>query len=302
MQNEDTINFTYKDTIFRKLFSDKENLLSLYNALNKKKQYTNADDLTIETLENAIYMEMKNDIAFMVGSDIHLYEHQSTENPNMVLRFLLYIAAEYQRLTDKKSLYSRKLIKIPKPHFVVFYNGTEEAAEREQMKLSDAFTQDDGTLTLELCADMYNINAGRNEEILNVCESLKGYAEFIKRIRENQKTMTPAQAVKKAIDDCIKDGILADFLRKNRKEVLTMSIFEFDREEHERIIRKEEFEDGWAKGKGEGIAEGKTKGRFEVFYELVKDNLISPGIAAKKAGQSEDEFKSGMEKYFAGAR
>ena len=180
MQEENAVNFAHKDTVFRKLFSDKANLLSLYNALNKKK-YDNPDELTVVTLENAIYMEMKNDIAFMIGFDIHMYEHQSTQNPNMPLRFLQYIAEEYRRLTDKKSLYSRKLIKIPKPRFVVFYNGTEDSGDHEQMKLSDAFIQDDEkVLTLELCVDMYNINAGHNPEILDACKTLKGYAKVHK--------------------------------------------------------------------------------------------------------------------------
>ena len=76
------VNVHYKDTVFRLLFSDKARLLSLYNALSSKR-CDNIDDLKVVTLEDAIYMEMKNDIAFLVGTDIHMWEHQSTVNPNM---------------------------------------------------------------------------------------------------------------------------------------------------------------------------------------------------------------------------
>jgi len=67
--------------------------LSLYNALNKS-SYENPEELEIKTLENAIYMGIKNDISFVVDNHIYLYEHQSEDNPNMPLRYLLYISAQ----------------------------------------------------------------------------------------------------------------------------------------------------------------------------------------------------------------
>ena len=120
-------NRQYKDTVFRMLFSEKENLLSLYNAVTGN-AYQNADDLKIVTLENAIYMGMKNDLAFMLETNIYLYEHQSTLNPNIPLRDLIYIGIEYQQYVDDKSLYSSRLQKIPAPKFMVFYNGTDAVA------------------------------------------------------------------------------------------------------------------------------------------------------------------------------
>ena len=118
-------NRKYKDTVFRILFSDKEHLLSLYNVVSGK-TYTDPEQLQIVTLENAVYMGMKNDLAFIIDTNLFLYEHQSTYSANMPLRDLFYIASEYQKLVDKKSLYSSKLQKIPAPKFLVFYNGTEE--------------------------------------------------------------------------------------------------------------------------------------------------------------------------------
>ena len=121
--NTPTANRKYKDTVFRMLFSDRENLLSLYNAVNGT-TYERSEELEIVTLENAIYMGMKNDLAFIIDTNLFLYEHQSTYNPNMPLRDLFYISSEYQKLVDHKSLYSSALQKIPAPYFIVFYNGT----------------------------------------------------------------------------------------------------------------------------------------------------------------------------------
>lgn len=117
-----TANRKYKDTVFRMLFSDKERMLELYNAVSGR-HYENPDELQIVTLENAVYMGMKNDLAFLLDTGIYLYEHQSTINPNMPLRDLFYISSEYNGLVDKKSLYSSTVQKIPAPNFVVFYNG-----------------------------------------------------------------------------------------------------------------------------------------------------------------------------------
>ena len=133
-----TANRKYKDTIFRMLFQDKENLLSLYNAMNHR-AYTNADALEVVTLENAIYMGMKNDLAFIMDMNLYLYEHQSTYNPNIPLRDLFYIANEYQRLVVHKSLYSSTLQRIPAPKFVVFYNGSKELEDWSQLQLSSAY-------------------------------------------------------------------------------------------------------------------------------------------------------------------
>ena len=117
---EPKANRNYKDTVFRMLFSDRKNLLSLYNAVNQT-DYKNPEELEIVTLENAIYMGMKNDLAFIMDTNLYLYEHQSTYNPNMPLRDLFYICSEYQKLVDKKSLFSSTLQKIPAPNFIEFY-------------------------------------------------------------------------------------------------------------------------------------------------------------------------------------
>ena len=257
------VNRQYKDTVFRMLFSEKENLLSLYNAVTGN-AYQNADDLKIVTLENAIYMGMKNDLAFMLETNIYLYEHQSTLNPNIPLRDLIYIGIEYQQYVDDKSLYSSRLQKIPAPKFMVFYNGTDAVDDRVELRLSNAYEHLAGEPDLELKVLMLNVNEGHNKELMEQCQTLKEYAIYVARVRKYTSEMNLNDAVARAIDECIKEGILVEFLRKNRSEVKMVSILEYDKEWEEKKLRKAEYEAGRSEGieigKSEGIEIGKTEG------------------------------------------
>ena len=238
-------NKKYKDTIFRMLFSDKKNLLSLYNALNGK-NYSDCDNLEIVTLENAIYMSMKNDLAFILDLDLFLWEHQSTYNPNIPLRDLMYIAKEYEKYIKEKgiSLYSSRQQKIPAPQFIVFYNGNRKIGECMEHRLSDAYETVRGEPALELKVLIININEGHNQKLKESCQILKEYAQYVSKVRTYKKTLSLNEAVEKAVEECIQEGILRDFLLKHRAEVVAMSIFEYDREWEEELLRKEEFEAG----------------------------------------------------------
>ena len=249
-----TTNRKYKDTIFRMLFSDKKNLLSLYNAINKT-AYEDSEELEIVTLKNAIYMGMKNDLAFIIDTNLFLYEHQSTYNPNMPLRDLLYISAEYQKIVDHKSLYSSVLQKIPAPYFIVFYNGTEKEEEYWENSLSEAYENVIGEPKLELKVITLNINEGHNKELMEQCRILGEYAQYVAKVRKYTKEMNLDAAVERAVDECIQEGILEDFLWANRAEVLKVSIFEYDKEEEEKKLRKAEFEFGREEGRKEGRKE-----------------------------------------------
>lgn len=217
-ENTPVANRKFKDTIFRMLFSEKEALLSLYNAVNGS-NYTDADALEIVTLENAIYMGMKNDLAFILDMNLYLYEHQSTINPNIPLRDLFYIAAEYQRLVDKKSLYSSALQKIPNPHFIVFYNGSMPIEDCCTSRLSDAFYHVTDKPSLELVVTTFNVNAGHNTELMSQCRILREYSIYVAKVRALTEQMPVDAAVQKAVAECIHENILADFLRKNQAEV-----------------------------------------------------------------------------------
>lgn len=221
-------NRNYKDTIFRWLFSDKNNLLSLYNAIAGA-HYQNPEALNIVTLENAVYMGMKNDLAFVLETGLYLYEHQSTYNPNIPLRDLFYIASEYQSLINQRTLYSSTLQTIPTPKFLVFYNGTDEnIPDRLELRLSDAYENYSENPDLELKVTMLNINSDHNFELLKNCHVLWEYSQYVTRVRKYATMMSLNDAVNLAITECIQEGILTEFLSHNRAEVLKVSIFEYD--------------------------------------------------------------------------
>ena len=250
----------YKDTLFRMLYRNKKRLLSLFNAVNGT-HYDNPDDLTITTLEGVLYLGMKNDVSCIIDMMMQLYEHQSTVNPNMPLRNLFYVSDLLQKYIYEEGLdiYSRKQIKIPTPKFVVFYNGDEEQPERKEIRLSKAFSANTGETNMELVVLQININKGQNEELKAACKTLQEYAEFTERAREHRKEMELEDAIRTTIDECIRDGILKDFLLKNKAEVYHMCLYEFDVELHERVLREEEREEG----RLEGIREGRLAGQQE---------------------------------------
>ena len=276
-------NRQYKDTVFRMLFSEKENLLSLYNAVTGN-AYQNADDLKIVTLENAIYMGMKNDLAFMLETNIYLYEHQSTLNPNIPLRDLIYIGIEYQQYVNNKSLYSSRLQKIPAPKFMVFYNGTDAVDDRVELRLSNAYEHLAGEPDLELKVLMLNVNEGHNKELMEQCQTLKEYAIYVARVRKYASEMNLNDAVARAIDECIKEGILVEFLRKNRSEVKMVSILEYDKEWEEKKLRKAEYEAGRSEGIEIGKSEGIEIGRDKAMAEFVC-NMIKYGFSIEKIAE-----------------
>ena len=254
----------YKDTLFRLLFRDRNRLLSLYNAVNGT-SYSSPEDLTVVTLENAVYMNMKNDVAFLVDFQLNLYEHQSTWNPNMPLRNLFYVAKEYQTLTRDESLYAPQLVKIPTPNFVVFYNGDKEIGDSCVLKISDSFEQPTEDPGLELKVKVLKIAPGKNKELLDTCQTLREYMLFVERVRLHAKTMTVGAAVHRAVTECIREGILSDFLSQNRAEVIAVSIFEYDEERELALMRKAIA--------SEARKEGNNEGREDEIKSLIRTKL-----------------------------
>ena len=269
----------YRDTLFRMLYRNKKRLLSLFNAVNGT-HYDNPDDLTITTLEGVLYLGMKNDVSCIIDMMMQLYEHQSTVNPNMPLRNLFYVSDLLQKYIYEEGLdiYSRKQIKIPTPKFVVFYNGDEEQPERKEIRLSKAFSANTGETNMELVVLQININKGQNEELKAACKTLQEYAEFTERAREHRKEMELEDAIRTTIDECIRDGILKDFLLKNKAEVYHMCLYEFDVELHERVLREEEREEGRIEGRREGRREGRSEGiregRIEGRSEGIREGRL----------------------------
>ena len=290
---EPKANRNYKDTVFRMLFSDRKNLLSLYNAVNQT-DYRNPEELEIVTLENAIYMGMKNDLAFIMDTNLYLYEHQSTYNPNMPLRDLFYICSEYQKLVDKKSLYSSTLQKIPAPNFIEFYNGSTAIADCTELRLSSAFEHLLGEPKLELIVTVLNVNEGHNADLMQHCNTLNEYAQYVARVRLYAADMSLDQAVERAVDECIREGILAEFLTCNRNEVISMSIFEYDKELEEKKLRKAEYEAGFSEGEKygheAGFSEGEKHGHETGFSEGEKYGIELNSIETARRMLQFQEF------------
>ena len=283
MQEQVYINREYKDSVFRMLYREKKNLLQLYNALNGT-SHTDPEKLIFTTLENAIYLGMKNDVSFLLDDRMTLYEHQSTWNPNMPLRDLLYIARLLEKHVNagNRSIYSSSLIRIPAPRFVVFYNGQRRAEEHTVMKLSDAFEKPETDPALELRVRLVNINPGASPELMERCRTLREYSEFVARIRKHiDEEASIREAVEQAVSECIREGILAEFLRSQRSEVVAMSIFEYDHEvemkkltdELRETIRAEEHERALAEARAE-VEEATKK-----LYEEAKEKNRTEGRA-----------------------
>ncbi|MGN0387186.1 MAG: hypothetical protein ACI4ER_00110 [Suilimivivens sp.] len=231
-----------KDRLFRFLFEkDREALLQLYNALNGT-NYNDSSLLQVVTIESAVYVVMKNDLAFIIAGVLNLYEHQSTVNPNMPVRFLIYLAQEYQGVIEKaqESLYGSKQILLPTPHCVVFYNGDREIPEEQVLKLSDAFENKEQKADVELTVKVLNINYGHNSHLMEQCKILEDYAKFVAITRQFASEATDRKAaLNDAILYCIQNHILEEFLRKYRMEVLGMLLEEFDVNKYERSLREE---------------------------------------------------------------
>ncbi len=289
----------HKDRLFQRVFADKRDLLDLYNAINHT-NYTNPDNLEITTLEDVIYMSMKNDMSFIISSTLNLYEHQSTFNPNMPVRGLMYFSRLYEGYIKQHDLdiYGRSLVKLPTPQFIIFYNGRDEYPDEMILRLSDAFTPKLSVEpVLECRATMLNINYGHNNTLLNSCKRLHDYSYFIARINkyiDNKCTMQ--DAIGRAIDDCIKDDILADILVKCKSEVTNMLLTEFDEKLHKKTVYNEGYEDGHKSGVSEGFERGHKRGISEGFERGHKYGVNEGFERGHKCGVSEG-FDKAREDY-----
>ena len=270
-------NREYKSDVFSMLMEDKKRALQLYNVMNGS-SYDNPDDVEIKTLDGGISLTVRNDAAFVVDARLSIYEHQSTVCPNMPMRSLIYFTTilsdmlsgrggEGRERKIGRNLYGRKLVKIPVPQFVVFYNGEEKQPEVQELKLSDAYEKATDDPRLELKCMVYNINNGRNEEIRHSCRWLDEYMIFVNKVRELHYGRTDEDLlvdIQMAIDYCIEHNILRDFLIKRRNEVTkSMKLdYTFDRQlELEREDAREEgFEEGLEEGREQGREEGREQG------------------------------------------
>lgn len=184
-------------------------------------------------------MGMRNDLSFIIDTRLNIYEHQSTDCKNIPLRCLLYVSTLYQQLIDEDKIYGSKMLKIPEPHFVVFYNGTDKLPEKIIYKLSDMYESASNNPELELTVRIININQGMNNALMKSCKNLSGYSTFVAKVREYNDIYALPSAIRMAMDYCIGQDILKDFFTKERKIIYMYSLFEYNQKGHMKVIREE---------------------------------------------------------------
>ena len=293
-QKEAFTNREYKDRLFKFIFKDKEKLLSLYNALNSS-HYTNAEDIEITTLEDVIYCKMKNDISFIIDDRLSLFEHQSSYNPNMPLRGFLYFARHFEKYIEENEvdIYGKKLIELPTPKFIVFYNGDGMEAERTVLRLSDSFIHAKEKACMELEAEVLNINYGNNKELMEGCRPLMEYAYFVQKVKAYSKEHQRDKAIELAVNDCIKEDILKEILIKNRAEVVDMLLTEYDEEKRIRIMEKQ-IEIAMQRAKQEQQEKEIAIQQAEMAIQQAKQEQQEKEIAIQRAldaKQRKDEYQ-----------
>ena len=272
-------NRNYKSSLFCMVFENQDDLLDLYNAMNNS-NYTDATQLRINTIENVLYISMKNDVSFMIDGTMNLYEHQSTKNENMPLRGFLYFARFFEKYLVENDLdiYSSRIQKIPTPKYIVFYNGKGNEPDERIMRLSDAFQKEGGCVECE--ARLLNINYGRNRKLMEKCRRLEEYSIFVATVRKHKKeNVSLVDAITRAIDECIEKGILVDILTKQRSEVLEVLLTTFNQELYEKNLKQDAYEDG--------ILQGISMGEYNKLKELVFKKL--------QKGQSIEEIANVLE-------
>ena len=291
-----SFNRQYQDRLFKAIFGREEHkdwLLSLYNALNGS-SYTDPSAIEINTIEGIIYVTMKNDISFLIDSQLNLYEQQSSYNPNMPLRGLMYFAELYQKHLTKqdRDLFTTALVKIPTPNFVVFYNGSRELPDVTKLRLSDAFEVPEENGDFEWTATMLNINSGHNKTLLQKCKPLYHYSCYVDRVKTNVRSgMTKENAVSEAVNFAIQNDFLDGYFKIQKAEVLNMSLTEFDQEAYDRHRFNEGKEAGIAEGKAVGIAEGERKNALQNARNFKHKN-IPVDIIAECTGLSVEQVNA----------
>lgn len=294
-------NREYKSDVFSMLLEDRARALDVYNAMAGT-AYTNPEIIEIHTLESGVSLTVHNDASFVVSMDsvLNIYEHQSTYNPNMPLRELIYFVTIIKKLIENRYLLSHKLVKIPTPKFAVFYNGDKNRPEREVLKLSDAYENQSDKPQLELMCTVYNINPGNNEDLKKRSQTLREYMIFVGYVNENLAKAEKGgkdyeTAIRDAVNRCIAEDILKKFLLERGEDVQKIMMFDLTYEKQMENAKREWFNDGVEKGRASGIAEGRTSGIAEGTVRHLVTSVIKKVQKNKTLDQIADELEESIE-------
>ena len=289
----------YKDTVFVTVFQDKKRLIELFNAIFDEDYDENAE-ISIVTIKDVLFRTLKNDVAFVLGGRfVILVEHQSTINGNLPLRDLLYISTVLKRMVDSKQLYREKTVKIPRPEFVVLYNGQDDFPEYQELRLSDAYLGDKPPAekdALQLIVKVYNINNEKHARILKKSETLRQYSRFVEIMRGYRHIDQLNNAVMvEVMERCKQENVLTDFFDQYGTELIEMLFKELTREEDLEISRLDGYDaglrdgeksgfskgekSGFCKGEKSGFCKGEKSGERKAVLEIAR-NLKGSGIAA----------------------
>ena len=269
-------NKEYKSDVFSMLLQDKKRAMEIYNAINGT-DYDDPELVEMTTLDDKSFsLTVRNDASFILDANLSLYEHQSTYCPNMPLRDLLYFASIIQKQikAQKRDIYGGRILKIPVPHFVVFYNGKEDAPDQYDLRLSDAFEKETKNPEIELVCHVYNINNGKNVPLLSKCQTLREYMYFVDMVRKNNEISGNLEdAIEKAINQCMEENVLRDFLAQHREEVMHVMTLDYTFERRLEMQRAEAIEDGERIGKEIGKESGKEIGKEEKLSEQIRKKI-----------------------------
>lgn len=270
----------YQDTVFRAYMNDVDRLRDVAGALHGR-TYTSVERVRIVTLDGTFLSQMKNDISFLLaGRHLVFMEHQSTLNQNMPLRCLYYICEQLRQYIPAKSLYQNKQIPLPRPEFHVFYTGSKDTLETEQMRLSDAYMEGEGDIHLELKVTFHNIAYGSEKMLLRMSRPLRDYSFFLNCIKINiAGGMERVQAIREAMRYCMEHDVMKEFLQEHESEVIDMVNFEWNQKDFEEAVREDGIEQGMARGREEGLAKGREEEKSAFILGMLKEKLPLETIA-----------------------
>ena len=266
----------YQDTVFRAYMNDVDRLRDVAGALHGRR-YTSVERVRIVTLDGTFLSQMKNDISFLLaGRHLVFMEHQSTLNQNMPLRCLYYLCEQLRQYIPAKSLYQNKQIPLPRPEFHVFYTGSKDTLETEQIRLSDAYMEGEGDIHLELKVTFHNIAYGSEKMLLRMSRPLHDYSFFLNCIKTNiAGGMERVRAIREAMRYCMEHDVMKEFLQEHESEVIDMVNFEWNQKDFEEAVREE----GWEQGAAQGREEGREEEKSAFILGMLKEKLPLETIA-----------------------
>ena len=289
MQDESPTNEnrSHKDSLFVDYFSKdrewKQHFLSLYNALHGTNLQVADTTLERVNIDQVLYKSYYNDIAVLVdGQFILMIEHQSTVNPNMPLRLLEYIARIYGNTVDSRTKFSRHLVPLARPEFIVFYTGNQKLPPESYLYLSDSFPNQppNADLTLELKVKVCTIRSESPSPVVHSCPDLEQYVQFLELVEE-AKAADRTEPLKWAIQEAVHRNILRDYLERKGGEILSILMTEYDYATDMAVQKEEAYEDGLFAGREEGISIGLERGAYQSKLEMAR-SLLDYGDAPEK--------------------